>query len=480
MQNLAALEPKNVLKYFYEICEIPHGSYNMSKIADYCEDFAKKLGLKSLRDEANNVIIFKNGTKGNENAEPIILQGHLDMVCAKDEDSQIDFMRDGLTLTAEGDFLKADGTTLGADNGIAVAIIFSILESDTIPHPPIEAVLTTDEEVGMIGAMALDTTPLTAKRMINIDSEEDDTVTVSCAGGSDFIVKMPIRRQSVGANKVTLKIKGLLGGHSGVEIDKDRVNAAKLCAKVIDTIKMEDFWIIDISSGEKGNAIPNSCYLELCAKNAKTLSLALENCLEKIKSEIVGIEPDFAYEIMADENESVHSVLSNDDFENLLHTSCATPNGVQKMSDEIKGLVETSLNLGVLKTESDYLFMHISLRSNKEAELLALENELKSILSTTPCEINTFGHYPAWEYKANSKLQEIYIDCYKKQYDNEPKVAAIHAGLECGVFASKIKDLDCISLGPNLFDVHTPKEKLSLSSLESTYKLILSILENCK
>ena len=183
---------------------------------------------------------------------------------------------------------------------------------------------------------------------------------------------------------------------------------------------------------------------------------------------------------MADENESVHSVLSNDDFENLLHTSCATPNGVQKMSDEIKGLVETSLNLGVLKTESDYLFMHISLRSNKEAELLALENELKSILSTTPCEINTFGHYPAWEYKANSKLQEIYIDCYKKQYDNEPKVAAIHAGLECGVFASKIRDLDCISLGPNLFDVHTPKEKLSLSSLESTYKLILSILENCK
>lgn len=480
MQNLTALEPKNVLKYFYEICNIPHGSYNMSAIADYCEDFAKKLGLKSLRDEANNIIIFKNGTKGYENSAPIILQGHLDMVCAATDDCNIDFMRDGLKLVLDGDFIKADGTTLGADNGIAVAIIFSILESNDIPHPPLQVVLTTDEEVGMLGAMALDASPLTAKRMINIDSEEDDTVTVSCAGGSDLTVKIPITRQMVEAKKVSVKLKGLLGGHSGVEIHKGRVNAAKLCAKIIDGIKQEGFWIMNLSSGEKGNAIPNSCTLQLCTKNAKTLSAALTKCLESIKSEIAEIEPDFSYEITSDTEEHNYLVLINDDFENLIYATIKTPDGVQKMSDEIEGLVETSLNLGVLKTEADYVFMHISLRSNKESELLALENRLKDILSKINCKIACFGYYPAWEYKADSKLQEIYINCYKNQYGSEPKVEAIHAGLECGVFSAKIKGIDCISLGPNLFDVHTPKEKLSISSLQNTYKLILSILKNCK
>ena len=480
MQNLNAIEPKNVLKYFYEICNIPHGSYNMSAIAGYCENFAKKLGLKSLRDEANNVIIFKDGTKGYENAEPIILQGHLDMVCASEEDCKIDFMRDGLNLVLDGDFLKADGTTLGADNGIAVAIIFSILESDNIPHPPIEAVLTTDEEVGMIGAIALDTTPLTAKKLINIDSEEDDTVTVSCAGGSDFVVRMPITRQTVIAKKVTISLKGLKGGHSGVEINSGRVNAAKLCAELIDKTRQEGYWLIDIKSGEKPNAIPNSCTLELCTKNSETLLAAIDDCLKTIKDEISKEEPDFFYEIIGEDADGTYSVLSNDNFEDFVFVTVSVPNGVQKMSSDIKGLVETSLNLGILKTENDHLLWHISLRSNKESEMLALENELKAIFSKIECETECFGYYPAWEYKADSKLQEIYKDCYKKQYGKAPKVEAIHAGLECGVFSAKIKDLDCISIGPTLFDVHTPKEKLSISSLQNTYKLILSILKDCK
>ncbi len=480
MQNLNALEPKNVLKYFYEICEIPHGSYNMSGIADYCENFAKRFNLKYLRDEANNVIIFKDATKGYENAAPIILQGHLDMVCAATENSNVDFLHDGINLVLDGDFIKADGTTLGADNGIAVAIIFSILESDTIPHPPIEAVFTTDEEVGMLGATALDTSPLTAKRMINIDSEDDDTVTVSCAGGSDLIIKIPVNRQNVRASKVSVKLKGLLGGHSGVEIHKGRVNAAKLCANLIDQLKQQGFWIIDVISGEKGNAIPNSCALELSTKNAKTLSAALSASLEKIKAELADIEPDFSYEISAVEQEDDYRVLSNDNFEDFLYATLSTPNGVQKMSADIEGLVETSLNLGVLKTEKDHVFMHISLRSNKESELLALKNKLNDLFSKIKCDVESFGYYPAWEYKADSKLQEIYIDCYKKQFGTTPKVEAIHAGLECGVFSSKIAELDCISIGPTLYDVHTPKEKLSISSLQNTYKLILSILKDCK
>lgn len=478
MQNLIALEPKNVLKYFYEICEIPHGSYNTSAIADYCENFARKLNLKYLRDEAGNVIILKSGTTGYENAEPIILQGHLDMVCAKEDDCNIDFTCDGLKLVADGDFIKADGTTLGADNGIAVAIIFSILESDDIPHPPLQVVLTTDEEVGMLGATALDTSSLTAKRMINLDSEEDDTVTVSCAGGSDFLVKIPINRQTTTAYKVSLKLKGLLGGHSGVEIHKNRVNAAKLSAKLIDEIKQQGFWIMNISSGEKGNAIPNSFTLDLVTKNTLTLTAAITNCLEKFRDEIG--ESDFSYEITSDTEEHNYLVLSNDDFENFLYVMLSTPNGVQKMSEDIEGLVETSLNLGVLKTLDDHIFMHISLRSNKKTEMLSLQDKLEEIFSKIRCGFESVGYYPAWEYNSDSELQEIYTKCYREQYGSEPKVEAIHAGLECGVFSAKIKDLDCISLGPNLFDVHTPKERLSISSLQNTYKLILSILKNCK
>lgn len=480
MQNLNGLQPERVLKYFSEICSIPHGSGDTGAIADYCESFAKNHGLKCIRDNADNVIIFKNATDGYECAESVILQGHTDMVCQKDEDCDIDFLRDGISLRLEDDFLSAVGTTLGADNGIAVAMIFAILESDNIPHPALEVVLTSDEEVGMLGAMALDMSPLTAKRMINLDSEEDDTVTVSCAGGSDFVVKLPLLRERAEGVPVNIRLKGLKGGHSGVEINSGRENAVKLAARVFNTIlRLPEARVIGINGGEKGNAIPSTCNIELCAKEPKSLIEKALAELQIIKAEISTREPEFYYEITEGESNS-HSVLTEDSAKNLAYAISCSPNGVQKMSAEIKGLVETSLNLGILKTDEASSLLHISLRSNKRDALAELEDKLKALYSKINCKIESFGHYPPWEFKSDSKLQRIYKESYQAQNGKEPKVQAIHAGLECGVFSSKIAELDCISIGPSLFDVHTPKERLSIPSLQKTYELLLSLLKRLK
>lgn len=268
MAKLDSLKPLNVFKYFEEICNIPHGSENMDAISEYCVKFAENHSLKYIRDDANNVIIFKSATDGYENAEPVILQGHLDMVCQKTEESNIDFMKDGLDLYVDGDFVKAHGTTLGADNGIAVAMILAILESDEISHPEIQAVFTTDEEIGMVGAGKLDMSVLTAKKMINLDAEEDDAITVSCAGGSDFKAVIPVNRVKQTGTKITVTLKGLKGGHSGVEIDKGRVNADVLAGRFLNHMSnIADFDIIAINGGDKGNAIPNLCRIELCVKS---------------------------------------------------------------------------------------------------------------------------------------------------------------------------------------------------------------------
>lgn len=473
------LEPVCVLKYFYEICNIPHGSRNMEMIAEYCVNFAKEHNLKFLRDKADNVIIFKNGSCGFENAEPLILQGHIDMVCAKEPDCNIDFLSDGLTLTADQDYISAKGTTLGADNGIAVAMIFAVLESDQIPHPPLQVVLTTDEEIGMIGAMALDTTPLTAKRMINLDSEEDDTVTVSCAGGSDFTAQIPLNRTTVNGTEITITLKGLAGGHSGVEINSGRVNAAKLGARVLNALLQEGVKLINICSGEKPNAIPNFCEIHICSNDVEQTTKKCEFILGQIANEISAREPNFNYQTVVGEA-SNYEVINETDTNLLVLSALCTKNGVIEMSAEIKGLVETSLNLGILKTDTDGAFLHFALRSNKNSALSALEADLTCFFKGSSANIKSFGHYPPWEFKPDSQLQEIYKDCYFKQYKKAPKVEAIHAGLECGVFSNKIENLDCISIGPTLFDVHTPNERLSISSLQNTYNLFLSILKSLK
>lgn len=473
-------EMKRVFEIFEEISAIPRGSGNMGKIAAYCEDFAKKNSLRYIRDTADNIVIFKNGSKGYETAEPIILQGHLDMVCQRKADRNIDFLKDGLEIYTEGGFVKANGTTLGADNGIAVAFILSILESKDIPHPALEAVFTTDEEIGMIGAMQLDMSVLSAKKMINLDAEEDDTLTVSCAGGSDFTITVPISRNKKQGTEVEVKLKGLKGGHSGVEINSGRVNANILAGRFLNHIKnVADFEILSINGGDKSNAIPNNCSLRLCVENIEKFKTEAEAYLEVIKTEISAREPDFSSEITVGETKEYNS-LDKKIKESLIYLLVCAPNGVMDMSAEIENLVETSLNLGILETKEEEIYIHFSLRSNKISALAFLEERLEAFSKCISGVTKTFGHYPPWEFKENSALQALYKECFKEQFHKEPKVEAIHAGLECGVFASGIHGLDCIAMGPALYDVHTVNEKMSISSAEEIYKLLLKILKKSK
>lgn len=480
MSELKLLKPEKVFKYFEEISQIPHGSENMKPIADYCEAFAKKHNLRVIKDDVNNVIIFKAATKGYENSEPVILQGHLDMVCQKDETTDIDFLKDGLKLYTDGDFVKAKGTTLGADNGIAVAMILAILESDDIPHPPIEAVFTIDEEIGMVGALNLDMTLLNGKRMINLDAEEDDTLTVSCAGGSDFRMVVPITRKAVRGTEVIVSLKGLKGGHSGVEIDKNRVNADILAGRFLNHMKSVcDFEIISVDGGDKGNAIPNNCTIRFCSDTPYDFMFLAEGYMDTIQSEIYDREPDFYY-VITIRDKSEYEVIDSQTKDKLIFTLLCVPDGIAQMSAEIDGLVESSSNLGILKTEENKIILHFTLRSNKKSALQFLEDRMIAFSSCIPCATECSGHYPPWEFKEDSLLQKLFKECYKEQYGSEPKVEAIHAGLECGVFSSGVDDLDCIAMGPQLFDVHTVKERLSISSLESTYKLLLEILKRLK
>lgn len=480
MAKLDSLKPSNVFKYFEEICGIPHGSENMDAISEYCVKFAENHSLKVIRDDANNVIVFKPATKGFENAEPIILQGHLDMVCQKTEFSTIDFMKDSLDLYVDGDFVKARNTTLGADNGIAVAMILAILESDEFSHPEIQAVFTTDEEIGMIGAGKLDTSVLTAKKMINLDAEEDDSVTVSCAGGSDFKVVIPCERVKKTGTKVTVVFKGLKGGHSGVEIDKGRVNADILAGRFLNHMSdIADFDIISINGGDKGNAIPNLCRMELCVNDTDTFVKNAEMYCDIIKKEICEREKNFETIITVNEK-AEYNVLNPEFCEKIIFALLCVPNGIIEMSAEIKGLVETSLNLGVLLTEDDKITMLFTLRSNKKSAMLFLEEKLKTFFKAIPCQIYTSGHYPPWEFKENSDLQALYKETYKEICGTEPKVEAIHAGLECGMFTSTIKGLDCIAIGPALYDVHTVNEKLSISSTKKIFNVLVSLLEKSK
>ncbi len=480
MSALENLNPHRVFYYFEKLSSVPRGSGNMKGIAQFCEDFAIERGLKYIRDNVDNVVIYKNGTAGYENSEPIILQGHLDMVCQKTPDCDIDFEKDGLDLYVDGDFVKARGTTLGADNGIAVAMVIALLESDDIAHPPIEAVFTTDEEVGMIGARALDMSVLRGTRMINLDSDAEGIVTVSCAGGSDFVARLPLKTRRIYGIPITLEIKGLKGGHSGVEIDKNRVNANIIAARILTCIKpTANFGIISINGGDKANAIPNSCKIELCAEDTALFCDAVKKYTDIIKAEIRDREPNFDVQLTA-KSATECDVFEPDTESKMTNALLCAPNGVMEMSAGIKDLVQTSLNLGILATQDDCILFHFALRSNKQSSLVFLESRLAALFSILNAPTESFGHYPPWEYRENSPLRDVYCSVYRDTFGKECKIEAIHAGLECGVFDSAIDDFDCIAIGPALYDIHTTRERLSISSTEKYHNLIIKILEKLK
>ena len=477
MGKLSCLAPKRVFELFEEISAVPRGSGNMEAIGQFCLDFATKNNLVAYKDESGNVVVFKPASTGYENADTVMLQGHMDIVCQKEADLDFDFEKQGLDLIIDGEFVTANGTTLGADNGIAMAMAMAILEDTTLDHPAIEAVFTVDEEIGLVGASKIDCTNLNSKKMINIDSDESNRVIVSCAGGCDTVVEIPTKKETKNGTCVTLILKGLKGGHSGCEIDKERVNANILAGRILNHLSLaNDFEIISINGGDKGNAITNRC--KICLLANESVIPALNEYLEEIKTEIYDREENFGWEFNTSKGD--FEVLTTPTTKEFIYILNQVPNGIIAMSTSIKGLVETSLNLGILETRQDLIKMQFMLRSNKRSPLVALAEKLENFFSNFDCKIETFGMYFPWEFKKNSALQEVCKDVYKDVLGFEPEITAIHAGLECGMFSDKMGDLDCIAIGPDIIGGHTTEERMKISSVKDIYECVLEILKRCK
>ena len=476
-KKLAGLSPESVFSYFEEICAIPHGSRNTKMISDYLVETAKKLGVRYIQDELNNVILFGEGTCGMEDHEPVILQGHMDMVCEKDADCPIDMAKDGLDITHDGRYVFAKGTTLGADNGIAVAYALALLADKTIPHPPVEVVITVDEEIGMEGADGIDLSMLKAKKLINMDSEEEGIFTVSCAGGARGTITLPCERRAVYGPCIRLIVDGLQGGHSGAEIHKNRANANKVMGEFLSRIqKLMPLCLTSFAGGSKDNAIPRSCQATLVAMgiNLERINDIAAELQAEIRENYA--EPEATVQAF-DVDALGGNSLSTESTANVIALLCSAPNGVQSMSQDIPGLVQTSLNLGVAKLGEKFSAT-FSVRSSVNAEKQELLDQLKKLCAFHNGEYSQMGDYPAWEYKKDSELRDLMVKIYTEMYGKAPEVLAIHAGLECGLLGEKIPGLDCISVGPQMFDIHTSRERLDIASTERTWNFLLEVLKN--
>lgn len=477
---LEHLQPERVFYYFEKMCEIPHGSGNTKQISDFCVDFAKEQGLKYYQDADNNVIIIKEASAGYEMSEPVILQGHLDMVCEKTADCTKDMEKEGLDVYIDGDFVRAKDTTLGGDNGIAVAMAMAILEDKTLSHPRVEAVFTVDEEIGLLGAGSIDVSPLKGKTMINIDSEDEGIFTVSCAGGNSTICRLPINKKGYQGVVYTLEITGCKGGHSGVEIDKGRSNAAVLMGRLLQDIqKGASLQIVSVDGGLKDNAIPVQSKAVIVCDQEIVVKASVEQMQSVFANEYAGTDPDIQITFTRDENAKVN-VIDEVSTEKMICLLTCMPNGIQKMSMDIAGLVQTSLNIGIVETHEDYFRMSFCVRSSVDSEREMLNRRIDTLITLFGGTMEIEGSYPGWEYKKDSRLRDLMIDVFKEQYGKEPTVEAIHAGLECGMFAGKIPGLDCVSIGPNLDQIHTVRENMSISSVKRVYEFVLEVLKRMK
>ena len=474
---LAGLEPAGVFHFFEEICRIPHGSSNTKPISDYLVQFARDRNLRHRQDEANNVVIFKAGTPGYEDHAPVIIQGHMDMVCEKDPDCAINFDTDGLDLTHDGTDIFARGTTLGGDDGIAVAYALALLASHDIPHPPLEVMITVDEEIGMLGAAAMDTADLQGRTLLNIDSEEEGILTVSCAGGATSSIDLPVSRRSVFGPCVLVQVDGLQGGHSGVEIHKNRGNANKIMGELLARIQEKmPICIVSLAGGSKDNAIPRSCRVNLVAMGLELN--VIRELARALEEEARGKYNDPDITISAEEVEALGGMaMSTDDSRKVVGLLNALPNSVQAMSQDMAGLVQTSLNLGIAKLEGDNLHLTFSVRSSVNGEKEALLAKLRGISAQYGAAYSQMGEYPAWEYRKDSPLRDTMVAVYQDMFGKTPEVVAIHAGLECGLLSDKLPGLDCVSFGPDMQDIHTSREKLNIASTARMWRYLLEILK---
>lgn len=476
------LYPQRVFYYFEQIAAIPHGSRNTKAISDFLVNFAKEHNLVWYQDENNNVVIVKEASAGYEAAEPIIIQGHMDMVCEKEKGVDIDFEKDGLKLYIDGDFLKAEGTTLGGDDGIAVAYALALLDSQEIAHPKLEVVITVDEEIGMLGAEAIDLSMLTGHTMLNIDSDVEGSFLTGCAGGMAVNVTLPIKRVMQSGEKVALTITGLEGGHSGSEIDKEHGNANILMGRLLRALFEETpFGIISLAGGLKDNAIPRECVTELLVpqENVNLVKEIADKLDIELKKEFMTADPSVCIEF-EDLGKKEESILDFGSVSRVIFYLRSVPNGVQHMSQVMHGLVETSLNLGIMELKEDALYTVTSIRSSVGTRKADLLDRVTAIVELLGGEAEVEGDYPAWEYKQDSSLRPQIAKVYKQLYGKDPVFETIHAGLECGLLSEKIKNLDCVSFGPDNFDIHTPKERLSISSTGRVWDFIVEFLRQAK
>lgn len=479
---LSGYEPKKVLEFFEMLSAVPRGSGNEEGISRFLEKFAKDRNLYCIRDEANNIIIKKDASKGYENSPAVILQGHTDMVCEKAEGVDHDFLKDPIKIKVENGYICAEGTTLGADNGIAVAYCMAILDDDSIEHPPLEVVLTTDEETGMSGAKALDTSVLNGKRLMNIDSEEEGQLLVSCCGGRRTNIRIPVTRMAQkGFKTVSLSIGGLKGGHSGGEIHLQRANANKLMGRVLrEVYNASDIRIVSIAGGSVDNAITRDCCAILAVKEDDVL--AVKNTAEvmagTLSDEYRNIEDGVI--ITVTENTTALDPVTKEDTLKLIRVINLIPFGVQAMSTDIKDLVETSSNLGIITTEEDCFTFSNSVRSSVESRKDMICNIMADIAAFAGGTVVSYNDYPGWEFNPDSQLLKLFKETYVELYNKEPVVMAMHAGVECGLFAKKIPGIDMVSFGPNMYDIHTPQERISIESIASVWKYIKAVLKNMK
>ncbi len=483
MAVLSGIEPKEVFKYFEEICAIPHGSGNTKAISDYCVSFAKKNSLRYIQDPTNNVIIFKKGSEGYEKSKPVMLQGHLDMVCEKTADCGIDFEKDGLSLKLEDGIITADGTTLGGDDGIAVAMGLALLASKDIPHPPLEVIFTVDEETGMYGAADIDCTPLKSRTMINLDSENEGVLLVSCAGGVMAKCTLPISRNTVAGRILTLKIDGLTGGHSGVEINKGRANANQLMGRLLNELsKTVDFGLVSVDGGLKDNAIPRESQAKIVvdAGDVEAVKALGEKYHAIFAAEYRVGDPSLSLSVEDGGGGIFAAAAEAESKKRMIAALVNLPGGIQRMSSDIAGLVQTSLNMGILKTYADKMTMSFAVRSSVGTEKDELVSRLASLMEVLGGSVECDGAYPAWEYKPDSRLRSLMVEVFSGLYGREPSVEAIHAGVECGLFAGKLPGLDCVSIGPDMKDIHTPNESMDVASVSRTWNFVLEVLKRLR
>ena len=467
---------KNVLKHFCDISAVPRGSGYNEKISNWICDFAKAHGIDFEQDAALNVILRKPATKGYEKAPRVVLQGHMDMVCVKTEESNHDFLSEGLSLFTDGELIYADGTTLGADDGIAIAYMLSLLTDDNLEHPELICLITTDEETGMDGAREVATEKIKAEYLINIDSEEEGVCWCGCAGGQRLELSLPVVRENMQGYPVSITLGGLTGGHSGADIHKYIPNAVHVIGRFLaELAEQSEYRIVDFKGGEKDNSIPVNAEVSILVQNPQEDIEKIQSVADSLLRLYGRSQKKMLFSINS-EAFRVKNVLQKECQEKLIFLLNQLPDGVQCMSTQIPGLVETSLNLGIFSLEQEEAVYHLSLRSSVAYELQNLSKKVKVLADFVGAKAESGSDYPAWEYRSESKLRELFCETYSLLYDRTPKTAAIHAGLECGLFSEKLPDTDMISIGPDMHDIHTPKERLEINSTVRVYKVLEKML----